>query len=41
MVNFYANRIEAGKMTLEEVPNYWREDVRLELERRSHIDLSV
>jgi hypothetical protein len=27
MVNFYVRRIRAGKMTLEEVPMYWRSDV--------------
>lgn len=27
MVNFYVRRIRAGKMTLEEVPEYWREAV--------------
>lgn len=28
MVNFYVRRIKAGKMTLEEVPEKWREAVR-------------
>lgn len=32
MVNFYVNRIRAGKMTLEEVPLKWREAVRQALE---------
>lgn len=32
MVNFYVNRIRAGKMTLEEVPMKWREAVRQALE---------
>ena len=28
MVNFYVRRIKQGKMTLEEVPEKWREAVR-------------
>lgn len=32
MVNFYVRRIKAGKMTLEEVPEKWREEVRKALE---------
>ena len=32
MVKLYVKRIKAGKMTLEEVPAYWREEVRKELE---------
>lgn len=28
MVNFYVNRINKGKMTLEQVPERWREAVR-------------
>ena len=28
MVKFYVNRIKAGAMTLEQVPNRWREAVR-------------
>ena len=32
MVKPYVKRIKAGKMTLEEVPAYWREEVRKELE---------
>ena len=28
MVNFYVKRIRAGKMTLEQVPEKWREAVR-------------
>ena len=32
MVNFYVKRIRAGKMTLEEVPDRWREAVRQALE---------
>lgn len=27
MVKFYVNRIKAGKMTLEQVPAYWRAKV--------------
>lgn len=33
MVKFYVNRIKKGKMTLEEVPEKWREAVREELEK--------
>ena len=32
MVKLYVKRIKAGRMTLEEVPAYWREEVRKELE---------
>ena len=32
MVKLYVRRIKAGRMTLEEVPAYWREEVRKELE---------
>ena len=32
MVAFYVKRIRAGKMTLEEVPERWREAVREALE---------
>lgn len=32
MVNFYVKRIRAGKMTIEEVPEKWREAVREALE---------
>lgn len=28
MVNFYVKRIRAGKMTIDQVPEYWREAVR-------------
>ena len=35
MVNFYANRIEAGKKTIEQVPVLWRQKVVEELERRA------
>lgn len=28
MVNFYVKRIRAGKMTIDEVPEKWREAVR-------------
>ena len=27
MVKFYVNRIKAGKMTIEQVPAYWRAKV--------------
>lgn len=27
MINFYVKRIKAGKMTLEQVPAYWRSRV--------------
>lgn len=27
MVNFYAKRIRAGKMTIEQVPDRWRDAV--------------
>lgn len=32
MAKIYYRRIKAGKMTLEEVPEYWREEVRKMLE---------
>lgn len=32
MVNFYVDRIRKGKMTLEQVPEKWREAVRKALE---------
>lgn len=32
MINFYVNRIKQGKMTLEDVPEKWREQVREKLE---------
>lgn len=32
MVNFYVKRIHKGLMTLDEVPERWREQVRAELE---------
>lgn len=32
MINFYVNRIKQGKMTLEDVPERWREQVREKLE---------
>lgn len=31
MVKFYVARIKAGKMTLEEVPERWRDAVREQL----------
>lgn len=33
MVNIYVALIKKGKMTLEDVPVYWREAVRKELEK--------
>lgn len=33
MVEIYVKRIRAGKMTLSEVPERWREQVRQALER--------
>ena len=32
MVNIYVRKIKAGEMTLEEVPERWREAVRKKLE---------
>ena len=32
MVNFYAHRIQSGKMTLEEVPAKWRDKVKEKLD---------
>lgn len=32
MINFYVNRIKQGKMTLEDVPEKWREQVKEKLE---------
>lgn len=32
MVNFYVYRIQKGKMTLEEVPEKWRDKVAEKLE---------
>ena len=31
MVNFYVKRIRAGKMTIDQVPTKWREEVAREL----------
>lgn len=33
MVYFYVRRIKRGKMTIEEVPEMWRERVRQEMEK--------
>jgi hypothetical protein len=33
MAKIYYRRIKAGKMTLEEVPEHWREEVRKMLEK--------
>lgn len=35
MVNFYVYRIKKGKMTLEDVPPKWREQVAEKLEEES------
>lgn len=35
MVNFYVKRILEGKMTIDEVPEKWREAVREALENAS------
>ena len=32
MVNLYVKKIKAGKMTIDEVPDKWREAVRKALE---------
>lgn len=32
MAKLYVKRIKAGKMTIEEVPEHWREEVRRMLE---------
>ncbi len=32
MVAIYKRMIEAGRMTIEDVPEKWREDVRMALE---------
>jgi hypothetical protein len=32
MINFYVNRIKQGKMTIDDVPERWREAVREKLE---------
>lgn len=39
IVKKYADKVEAGELTIEEVPSYWREKVREELERRKQVDL--
>ena len=33
MVKFYVWRIKQGKMTIEQVPELWREEVRKELSK--------
>ena len=33
MVNFYVNHIKKGKMTIKEVPERWREEVRAKLDK--------
>lgn len=37
MVKIYLRMIRAGRMTLEDVPERWREQVRAELEDESHV----
>lgn len=32
MINFYVNRIKQGRMTIDDVPERWREAVREKLE---------
>ena len=32
MINFYINRIKMGKITIDDVPERWREAVREKLE---------
>lgn len=32
MINFYVNRIKQGKITIDDVPEKWREEVRKKLE---------
>lgn len=34
MVNFYVKLIKAGKMTIDQVPEKWREAVRKALENK-------
>ncbi len=31
MVKFYVNRIKSGKMTIEQVPAYWRSKIEVAL----------
>lgn len=38
MVDFYIKRIVSGKMTIDDVPTYWREAVREALENREASD---
>jgi len=35
MVNIYVRKIKAGEMTLEDVPERWREAVRKKLEAQA------
>jgi hypothetical protein len=32
MINFYVNRIKMGKITIDDVPERWREAVREKIE---------
>ena len=36
MVKFYVDRIKAGKMTIDQVPERWREAVREALEEEEN-----
>lgn len=38
MVDFYIKRILAGKIKIDDVPEYWREAVREALENREASD---
>lgn len=33
MVKLYVRKIKAGEMTIEQVPYFWREQVKAELEK--------
>lgn len=33
MIKLYIRKIKAGEMTLEQVPTFWREEVKKELEK--------
>lgn len=33
MIKLYVRKIKAGEMTLEQVPTFWREEVKKELEK--------
>ena len=38
MINFYVRRIQAGKMTLEEVPVMWHDEVEEALKELTPVD---